>query len=272
MVTRVLITLHILHAVLHAAQPAERPWPRRPGRPAADATPTAPPPPPVGGDGPHRPGPVSEVISASAPTGGTRRGGRGASRRRGRRGGANWRRHGDTESHQLIIGQLNIQSYKPKLPDLRQDIDGVYGFDVLALCETWLTPNVPDRLIGVSGYKLFRGDRPTRLSLPKGKGGVAVLVRDSLSCELLPTPPGVFRLHAVGGVDLEDIPRVYPGAGRLRRRGTKRKTRALSGVRLEVAARRHRRSPGPPPHRMLLTTAIAAGLGAAASHAAAPAR
>ena len=188
MVTRVLITLHILHAVLHAAQPAERPWPRRPGRPAADATPTVQPRPPVGGDGPHRPGTVTEVISASAPTGGTRRGGRGASRRRGRRGGANWRRHGDTETHQLIIGQLNIQSYKPKLPDLRQDIDGVYGFDVLALCESWLTPNVPDRLIGVSGYKLYRGDRPTGLSLPKGKGGVAVLVRDRLSSELLPTP------------------------------------------------------------------------------------
>ena len=69
---------------------------------------------------------------------------------------------------------------------------------MLALCETWLTPNVPDRLLELSGYKLFRRDRPKGLSLPKGKGGVAVLVRDSLSCELLQTP-----VTGVAGSNLE---------------------------------------------------------------------
>ncbi|KAF0306145.1 hypothetical protein FJT64_022284 [Amphibalanus amphitrite] len=96
--------------------------------------------------------------------------------------------------------QLNIQSYKPKLHDIRNDIHDVYGFDVLALCETWLAPPVPDRLVGVSGYRLFRRDRPVSSSLPRGRGGVAVLVRDSLSCELLPTP-----VTGVAGSNLEII-------------------------------------------------------------------
>ena len=91
-------------------------------------------------------------------------GGRGASRRRGRRGGVDWRRYGGT--NRLIIGHLNIQSYKPKLPELRNDIDSVYGFDILALSEVWLTPNVPDRLVSVKGYQLFRQDRPDKLNLP----------------------------------------------------------------------------------------------------------
>ena len=47
---------------------------------------------------------------------------------------------------------------------------------------------MPDRLLTVSGYKLYRRDRPADLNLPKGKGGVAVLVRDTQSSELIPTP------------------------------------------------------------------------------------
>ena len=86
------------------------------------------------------------------------------------------------------MGHLNVQSLKPKLPDLRADIHSTYGFDVLALSETWLAPNIPDRLVRVDGYKLYRGDRPDELNLPKGRGGVAVLVRDGLKSECLPRP------------------------------------------------------------------------------------
>ena len=187
MVVRVVLMLHVLQIILHAARPTERPWPRQPsrpvtGRPAAEPA--------------HRPGlhahappPGREVGGTPAATGrgGTRRGHRGASRRRGQRGGANWRRHGDTGSD-LLIGHLNIQSYKSMLTDLRNDIHGVYGFDVFSLCETWLAPNVPDRLLSVSGYKLYCRDRPADLNLPRGKGGVAILVRDNLSSQLIPTP------------------------------------------------------------------------------------
>ena len=96
--------------------------------------------------------------------------------------------------------RVNIQSFKPKIHDLRNDINEVYSFNILALCETWLTPSVPDRLIGVSGYKLYRRDRPSDSGLPKGKGGVAVLVRDNLACELLPTP-----VTGVAGSNLEIV-------------------------------------------------------------------
>ena len=185
MLVRVVITLHLLQAITRAAQPAERPWRRVPGhavsgQPAADLT--------------HSPGrqlrsqpPVRESGGATPLTERAGRGRRGAPRRRGRRGGVNWRRHGDTGSD-LLIGHLNIQSYKPKLPDIRHDIQQVYGFDVLSLCETWLTPNVPARLLSVTGYALYRRDRPAELNLPRGKGGVAVLVRDELNSELIPTP------------------------------------------------------------------------------------
>ena len=100
----------------------------------------------------------------------------------------NWRRHGDVTTDQIIIGHLNVQSLKPKLPDVRNDIHHVYGFDVLMLAETWLSANVPNRLLTVSGYKMFRCDRPASSRQPKGRGGVAVLVRDHLRCEKLVTP------------------------------------------------------------------------------------
>ena len=62
-----------------------------------------------------------------------------------------WRRHGDVSSDQLYFGHLNIQSLKPRLPDLRRDLHSTYSFDVLALAESWLTQNIPDRLLSVSG-------------------------------------------------------------------------------------------------------------------------
>ena len=185
MLIRAVILLHLLQVVLRAAQPAERPWQRAPGR-AVSGQPAA--------DPPHRPErrprappPVRESGGAAPPTERTRRGRRGAPRRRGQRGGVNWRRHGNTGSD-LLIGHINIQSIKPKLPDIRNDIHQVYGFDILSFAETWTTPNVPARLLSVSGYTLHRRDRPVESKLPRGKGGVAVLVREGLSSELIPTP------------------------------------------------------------------------------------
>ena len=55
-----------------------------------------------------------------------------------------------------------MQSLLPKLPDICADIDHQFSFDVFILSETWLSPNTPDRLISVSGYKIVRQDRPRR--------------------------------------------------------------------------------------------------------------
>lgn len=59
---------------------------------------------------------------------------------------------------QLYIAQLNVQSIKPKLLELRQDI-AEHGYDVVVLCETWLKPSTDNRLIPVPGYQLLRRDR-----------------------------------------------------------------------------------------------------------------
>ena len=76
----------------------------------------------------------------------------------------------------------------PKLPDIRHDLHTVHDFDAFAICETWLQPRVPDRLLTVSGYKLYRRDRPAESRLARGHGGVAVLIRDHLSGEVLQSP------------------------------------------------------------------------------------
>ena len=90
-----------------------------------------------------------------------------------------------------MIGQLNIQSIKPKLTDLRHDLSKVHDFHLLALSETWLSPNVPTRLLTIDGYTLHRCDRPKNSRLPKGYGGVALLARDTLNVEILDRPTTV---------------------------------------------------------------------------------
>ena len=86
---------------------------------------------------------------------------------------------------ELLICQINVQSLKPHLPDFRLIVD---QYDILALCESWLSSNVPQRLLTVDGYQLFRRDRPATSRLPRGRGGVAVLVRDCLRMQVVDVP------------------------------------------------------------------------------------
>ena len=80
------------------------------------------------------------------------------------------------------------QSYKHKLPELRHDLPEVYDFDILTLSELWLRPSVPNRLVSVDGYNLYRADRPAASRLAQGHGGVAILVKAAYSVTVLPTP------------------------------------------------------------------------------------
>ena len=59
---------------------------------------------------------------------------------------------------------------------------------MLGLCETWLTTNIPSRLLNVAGYKLYREDRPKHSKLARGHGGVAILAKESLKVTILNTP------------------------------------------------------------------------------------
>ena len=120
-----------------------------------------------------------------------RRGAR--SRRRGSRGGRIWRTA--PRPGELYIGQINIQSLKPKLLELRHDIDE-HGFDVIVLNETWMRITTPNRLVPIPGYQLVRRDRPDN----RGYGGVAVAARESLELTTVerPGPP-------VAGSKLESL-------------------------------------------------------------------
>ena len=86
---------------------------------------------------------------------------------------------------ELFIAQINIQSMKPKLPELRLL---AHQYDAIAISESWLSPDVPQRLLNIDGYQLFRRDRPATSRLPRRRGGVAVLVRDSLHVRVIDVP------------------------------------------------------------------------------------
>ena len=58
------------------------------------------------------------------------------------------------------IWRDNVQSLKPKLLALRQDI-AEHGYDVIVLSETWMRPTAPNRLVPIPGYQLVGETDPT---------------------------------------------------------------------------------------------------------------
>ena len=68
-----------------------------------------------------------------------------------------------------------MQSLKPKLLELSVVLHRD-NYDIVTLCETWLKPATPNRLLVVPDYQLFRTDRPDG----RGYGGVALLARDGI--------------------------------------------------------------------------------------------
>ena len=89
--------------------------------------------------------------------------------RPGRRRGANGWQSADIRSS-ILIGAINIQSIKPKLPELNHELHELNKrrYDLLSVTETWLKPSTPSRLLSFPGYRVFRADRPDK----SGYGGV----------------------------------------------------------------------------------------------------
>ena len=85
------------------------------------------------------------------------------------------RRLTKTANTGLLIGVLNIQSLKPKLLELTEELNR-HDFDACLLAETWLRPSTPNRLLVIPGYSLSRVDRPDG----SGYGGVAVLSKTDM--------------------------------------------------------------------------------------------
>lgn len=80
----------------------------------------------------------------------------------------------------LRVGSLNIRSILPSLQELRQIISD-HSFDVFTVSETWLHRGIPDRLLNINGYKLYRCDRETR------GGGLCIYVTNTLNTTIFPT-------------------------------------------------------------------------------------
>lgn len=176
---RSIVVLAVVRALVQAASPASRPPAVRSHRPAQESSrdlELSPDPAPadcVLGTGSAPPADQSE--SSVRRSRQTRRGRRApGARHRGSRGGR--RRSAATLGSCLTIGLINIQSLKPKLLELADQLHND-RYDLMGICETWLRPSTPSRLLMLPGYRLCRADRPDG----RGFGGVALAARDGLS-------------------------------------------------------------------------------------------
>ena len=52
--------------------------------------------------------------------------------------------------------------------------------DIAAITETWLKESIPDAIVNIEGYQLFRRDRKH-----KGHGGVCLYIGNHIQCEIL---------------------------------------------------------------------------------------
>lgn len=73
------------------------------------------------------------------------------------------------------IAHINAQSLSNKLDEFKY-IFTTSGLDVICVSESWFHYEIQDSIYNLPGYKLFRADRKTHA------GGVAIYVRDSISC------------------------------------------------------------------------------------------
>ncbi|KAF1394512.1 hypothetical protein PFLUV_G00001090 [Perca fluviatilis] len=73
---------------------------------------------------------------------------------------------------------LNVRSLVPKMDMLRIWAHSTDA-DVFVLSETWLSNSVSDKVINISGYNVFRSDRPNR------GGGVAIYIKNQYQVNVL---------------------------------------------------------------------------------------
>lgn len=76
------------------------------------------------------------------------------------------------------IAHVNIRSLLSSHDDIAELLNA-HNFDLLALSETWLEPNYPDKFISVDEYYIERKHRKKR------GDGVACYIRNSLKSKLI---------------------------------------------------------------------------------------
>lgn len=79
----------------------------------------------------------------------------------------------------MKVAHLNVRSIMRHLPELTATIHK-FNYDIIAVSETWLTPDIDTINLRIKNYSFFRKDRTTR------GGGVGFFVRDCLCCGVMP--------------------------------------------------------------------------------------
>lgn len=79
----------------------------------------------------------------------------------------------------ISICHVNAQSLRAHFIEFK-DFFNIGFYDVIAVSETWLSPNVTSNLVELDDYNLFRNDRNTRRG-----GGVCLYIRKSFRCALV---------------------------------------------------------------------------------------
>lgn len=62
------------------------------------------------------------------------------------------------DTHQLLIGHLNIYQLYNKVPDLCVMLSQPNAFDMFGITESRLCSNISDEAISVPGFLVFRSD------------------------------------------------------------------------------------------------------------------
>lgn len=82
----------------------------------------------------------------------------------------------------LKIAHINAQSLLNKIDEFRF-IFITSDIDVVCVSETWFKKDMPDELVTLNGYNLYRADRQTRA------GGVAIYVKNTIYCKIVHVSP-----------------------------------------------------------------------------------
>ena len=73
----------------------------------------------------------------------------------------------------------NVRAISTKIDEIQQ-IAELNAIDALCITETWLSNAIPDSIVTISGYNLFRKDRLHTLG-----GGVCIYVKNNIPCKYL---------------------------------------------------------------------------------------
>lgn len=79
-------------------------------------------------------------------------------------------------TNEIVVAHLNVRSLLPKIYDVHQLLI-THNIDILCISETWLSESIPDDIVALEGFFLFRNDRDGRA------GGVAIFIRNNIQCQ-----------------------------------------------------------------------------------------